>query len=149
MSAVQQERHGPRLARFATTSVVCTVLTQLILWVLVAALDWHGGRANIVAVLLTTIPSYLIAKHWVWGQKGPSRRHGRDMSVFWATSLAGLTLSTVLASVVYRFAPYAWAVSLANLTGFGLLWYARYAIFHSYLFADNDVAEPMDEVAAS
>jgi putative flippase GtrA len=135
--------HGSRLARFATTSVICTVLTQVLLWLFVGVLGWSGGPANIVAVLLTTVPSYLFARHWVWRSEAAKGNAGRDVGIFWATSLLGLLLSTLLAAAFYRVAPYAWSVSLANLVAFGALWYARYALFHTYVFTtvvDDDAS---------
>jgi putative flippase GtrA len=130
--------HSLRLARFATTSIICTVLTQILLWLFVGVLGWDGGPANIVAVLLTTVPSYLFARHWVWRSEAVKGNTGRDVGIFWATSLLGLLLSTLLASAFYRVSPHAWAVSLANLLAFGALWYARYSLFHTYVFAPAD-----------
>jgi putative flippase GtrA len=137
MSAVntlRSERHGNRLARFAMVSLVCTALTQILLWLFIGALSWSGGAANVVAVALTTVPSYLAARHWVWGAERFGGRVGRDMSIFWATSLAGLVLSTVLAAIAFRITPHAWAVSLANMSGFGALWVVRYMILDTHVF---------------
>jgi putative flippase GtrA len=135
--------HGARLARFATTSVICTLLTQALLWFFIGALGWNGTMANIVAVLLTTVPSYLFARHWVWRSEVAKGNTGRDVGIFWATSLLGLLLSTLLASAAYRVSPHAWTVSLANLTGFGVLWYVRYSLFHTYVFAAAEDEAPV------
>jgi putative flippase GtrA len=136
--------HGVRLARFATTSIICTVMTQVLLWFFVGVFGWDGGPANVVAVILTTVPSYLFARHWVWRSEAVKGNAGRDVGIFWATSLLGLLLSTLLAAAFYRVSPHAWSVSLANLLAFGALWYARYSLFHTYVFAQAD-----DEASAN
>lgn len=110
-------------------------MTQSLVWWLVGALYWHGTPANITAVCLSSIPAFMITRRWVWNCRQSKASLRRQAGVFWAMSLAGLVISTILATAMFMVYPHAWAVSLANLAGFGLLWFVRFFVLDHYLFA--------------
>lgn len=120
--------------RFVTVSISSTLLTLALVWWFVGALGWAGGRANFVAVCVSSVPSYLATRHWVWGMVRGNHSFRGEVLPYWGMSLLGLALSTVLAWLAYRVYPQAWAVSAANIAGFGALWVVRFLVFDRYLF---------------
>ena len=126
-----------RLARFASVSFGATLATQAILWLLVAVWRWHGAPANLVAVSAVSVPAYLANRHWVWERDRGQHSLRGEVLPYWSMSLAGLILSTLFAWLAYRATPHAWAVSLANLAGFGVLWFAKFRIFDRFIFGPS------------
>jgi putative flippase GtrA len=125
-----------RLLRFAGVSVLGTLTTQIVLWLLVGHWNWHGAPANVVAVLLVSIPTYLANRHWVWDRERGQHSFRGEVLPYWAMAIAGLALSTVFAWIAYRSTPHAWAVSAANMAGFGVLWLAKFFLFERFVFGD-------------
>ena len=52
------------------TSGFGVVTTQIFLIVFLYVLDWKPITANFLAVTLTSVPVFLLNKHWVWGKRG-------------------------------------------------------------------------------
>ena len=130
-----------KLVRFAGVSLLGTLITQILLFVLVDGFGWAGVPANVVAVVVSTVPAYFLNRAWVWGHEGQHSLH-RQVLPYWGLSLAGLLISTFFAWLAYRAVHRGWAVSLANLGGFGLLWVVKYRVLDRYLFHPNASSSP-------
>ena len=137
------ERFRGKALRFMSVSVIGTVLTQVQLVLYVNILDWNPGVANVVAVTLTCIPGYFLVKFWVWRHKDRSALH-REAVAFWGMNLAGLALSTLFVVLADRITDAPWAVNVANLAGFGVLWVAKFIVLDEYLFKSEHA--PLVEV---
>lgn len=147
-SLIQQlwATHGIRLLKFAAVSMVGVVLGQSLLFLFHSVLGWRAGVANFFAVVLSTIPSYLLNRAWVWGKTGSHT--GTEVTVFWAMAMLGLVLSTVATSWVDSRYDSALLVQFANLASFGVLWFAKYLVLDKYLFgADAQTDQPPHEGA--
>jgi putative flippase GtrA len=127
-------RFRGKALRFATVSVCCTLLTQALLFVFVDGWGWNGATSNVVAVCIASIPGYLGNRAWVWGKRG-DHSVSREALPYWAMNIAGLVLSTIFAAIAYRIYDAGWAVSVANMAGFGTLWVAKFLVLDEYLFA--------------
>ncbi|CAN5195313.1 hypothetical protein BH24ACT1_BH24ACT1_13050 [soil metagenome] len=127
--------------RYSMVSVVCVAVSQLVLITCNALLDWSAVPSNLMAVSIGAIPSYILNRAWVWGKRGPSHLW-REVAPFWAFALLGLVFSTLLVHLAASWNDSTVVVSLANLSGFGLLWVAKYLFLNSLLFA-----VPADESA--
>jgi putative flippase GtrA len=126
-----------RLLRFAGVSLLGTVGTQMLLWLLIEHWGWRGAPANLSAVSAMSLPSYWANRHWVWNrQRGQHSLRG-EVLPYWGMAFAGLVLSTVFAWLAYRSFPHAWAVSVANLAGFGVLWVGKFALFDRFIFGHD------------
>ena len=145
MSLIDEEQSSRspvgKLVRFAGVSLLGTVTTQVLLFVLIDGFEWSGVPANITAVLVSTVPGYFLNRRWVWGHAGEHSLH-RHVLPYWGLSLAGLLLSTIFAWFAYRAVDSGWAVSLANLGGFGLLWVVKYRVLDRYLFPSPGSSDP-------
>lgn len=135
----RQLGHRPalaRLARYGAVSAIGVLVTQVTLLLCVIALGMASASANVVAVTTGAVPSYLINRAWVW-QRRDSHSLGREVLPFWAMALAGLALSTFTVAWADRqFDGAPLALSLANISAFGVLWSAKFVVLDKVLFAD-------------
>jgi putative flippase GtrA len=129
-----------KLLRYSMTSVVGVVLGQSLLQLFYSVLDWPAVAANVAATTISTGPVYLINRYWVWKKKtGNSLR--REVVPFWGMSFLGLALSSLIVYVVERRTEAPLAISLANLSGFGVLWVAKFIVLDRVLFAQHEHSE--------
>lgn len=86
---------------------------------------WPGGAANVFAACLMSVPAYLLSRAWVWEVDG---RHDmrRQVLPFWAITLAGLVVSTLMAALADRAFGAGLAVNLASLVGYFIVWVAKF-----------------------
>ena len=130
-------RFRGKTVRYLGLSAIGTILTQVQIFLYVQALGWNGALANFVAVSVSTVPGYFLAKYWVWQQRAGQGSARREALPFWVLNLAGLALSTVFAAIADHYSSEWWAISLANLAGFGVLWVAKFLILDEYLFKSD------------
>lgn len=121
-------------------SVVNVVVGQSLLVLFHGVLGWPGVAANISAVCLSTVPAYLMMRHWVWGQKG-SHRLGAEIVPFWTMATIGLVMSTIAVAWADSRFDSTIAVNLANITAFGLVWVCRFFILDHLMWADRVVVD--------
>jgi putative flippase GtrA len=92
--------------------------------------------SNVFAVGLSAIPAFLVLRRWVWGKVG-QHSVAREILPFWIYTFLGLALSTVLVAAVEKRWESALAVSLANLSAFGVLWVTKFLLLERWMFADR------------
>ena len=90
---------GKRFLLYAAVSGVATIITQVVLATLHGVVGWRASVSNIIAVCVATPVSYYMNRAWVWGKRGRSKI-GKEVAPFWAFSIAGLFLSTLLVGLV-------------------------------------------------
>ena len=122
-----------KLLRYSGVSIVAIAVTQSSLWIGLVVIHWPAVGANIVAVSIGALPAYLLNRSWVWRR---TERHSvRDEILpFWAYSLAGLALSSVLVGIADQWSSSTPIVMLANLTTYGLLWVGKFFLLEKILF---------------
>lgn len=130
------EQHGRRLMRYAGVSVIGVIVGQTLLFMFYEAIGLGATSANVLAVMIGTVPSYLLNRAWVWGKSG-SHSVRAEIVPFWGMAVLGLVLSTVLVAVVSRYTDAWLMINAANLSAFGSLWLAKYVILDRVLFADE------------
>ena len=123
----------PKFVRYSGVSVVAVVVTQLTLLLCHRSLGWPGVTSNIVATAVGAIPAYLLNRRWVWGLTG-SHSVRREIVPFWTYTFVGLLFSTALVAAADKVWDSALALSLANLTAWGLLWIGKFLVFDRLLF---------------
>ena len=136
-----------RPIRYAMVSVVAVAVSQLVLLTTNGLLGWSAITSNLTAVMIGSIPSYLLNRAWVWGKTGKNH-FWREVVPFWALALLGLGFSTLLVAIAHGWNEATWVVSAANLVAFGILWVAKYLVLDALLFrvAPSDVV-PADLTA--
>jgi putative flippase GtrA len=88
--------------------------------------------ANVVGVAVSTIPAYFINRYWVWSKKDANSIK-REVVPFWIMSFLGLLLSTIIVSAVDD-ADNKLLISAANLSGFAILWVAKFFVLDKFMF---------------
>ena len=128
----------------ACKAVVAVGCSQIILVFCNSVLGMAFVTSNLTAVTLSSVPSYLLNRAWVWGRTG-SHDVLREVVPFWIFAFVGLAFSTLLVHLADRYSDATIVLSLANLTAFGILWIAKYLILDALLFSallgDDDDAE--------
>jgi putative flippase GtrA len=128
-----------KLVRFGMVSVVGVVITQVLLILFHGILDIGAIVSNLVAVSLSSAPVFLLNKRWVWGKDG--RSHFRkEVLPFWGFTLLGLLLSTVLVAIADHISNRTWPVLVANISGFGIVWLAKFLFLDSVIWGDDAAA---------
>jgi putative flippase GtrA len=123
-----------KLIRYTGVSVIATLVSQAMLFALVDGAGLDGAPANVITVLCTSILSYLLNRAWVWGHRDAHSLR-RELLPYWGMSALGLIVSTVLAWLAYEhLAEAGWAVSLANMAGFAMIWGIKYVVLDRIVF---------------
>jgi len=122
--------------RYISVSVFTAPLGQVLLFLFVEIINLSAFTSNVLAVLVATIPNYLLNRFWVWEIKNPhSFRH--EILPYWAIAFLGLIISTafvVLADSIWSI----WiALNIANAVAYALLWVAKYFILEMYIFSET------------
>jgi putative flippase GtrA len=126
-----------KLLRFGMVSVVGVALTQAMLVLFHGVWNVGALTSNLLAVSLSAIPVFLLNKRWVWGRGGRSHLR-KEVLPFWLFTLLGLFLSTVLVVVADHISDRTWPVLLANLTGFGIVWLAKFLFLDAVIWGDAE-----------
>ena len=125
-------------------SAIAIVVSQTVLVVAHAILDWSPIVSNVVAVAVSSIPSYLLNRAWVWGKTG-SHNVFREIVPFWTFAFVGLGLSVLFVWMAAKWSDATIVVSAANLSAFGILWVGRYIILDQLLFVALEHVHEEDE----
>ena len=140
---------GRRMIRYASTSLICVAITQVLIIVFYRGAQWTEVESNLAATMLTSVPAYLLNKYWVWGKRGrPHMR--REVIPFWLFTVAGWILSTVTVALAsdHVGTPHSilrtLAVMAASIAGFGILWVLKYLFLDKIMFG-SDHHTPYDE----
>jgi putative flippase GtrA len=119
--------------KYSMVSAIAIVCSQTILVIAHAVLDWDPVVSNVVAVAISSIPSYLLNRAWVWGKTG-SHDVFREIIPFWTFAFVGLGLSVLFVWAATKWSDATIVLSAANLSAFGILWVARYIVLDQLLF---------------
>jgi putative flippase GtrA len=153
---------GMKILRYSAVSAIGVVMTVTLFTIinliripsaghgfLVSEHHVRPWFSNVVAVGLTTIPTYYLNRAWVWGKRGKSHL-GKEVLPFWVFSFAGLGLSTLFVAVANhgkhgKPTPlHQLGLNFAQLAGFGILWVARFFVLDKLMFGKTHV--PHDDV---
>ena len=133
-----------KLIKYASVSVISTIVSQVTLILCSACItSCPKCRANIVANVLATIPSYVLNRRWVWGKSGKSH-FWKEVAPFWILSFVGLAFSSLAVWLAGEFARYhhlnhldtSTLVNLANLLSFAILWMVKFVIYNKLFHVD-------------
>lgn len=120
-----------KLAKYSTASAVAILVSVPVLAIAYGPLGWLA--ANLLSVSCGAVPNYLINRRWTWHQTGKNRLWG-EVIPFWVMSVLGMILSLF----AVNYADERWgtkvAVVAAQLTGFGVLWLAKFLILDKVMW---------------
>lgn len=120
-----------RILKYVAASMCGVVIGQTCLQIALVFLE--PVPANVVAVTISTVPAYVINRYWVWAKKDANSIK-REVVPFWTMSFLGLLLSTLIVHWVEQETDARLVISAANLSGFGLLWVAKFFVLDRFMF---------------
>ena len=128
--------------KFAAVSIISTIVSQSALFFFITIssnlnrreLGWIA--ANIAAVIVGTVPSFILSKKWVW-EKNDRTRFFSQVAPFFMISFVGLIFSTLLVGLASIFFSTPIVANLANLVGYGILWVFRFTILDRFIFSGS------------
>lgn len=132
-----------KVFRYGMVSAVGVVVAQVLLTILYKFLGMNPTFANIVAVSISALPCYVLSKQWVWGKSGKSHLL-KEVVPFWAFAFFGLLLSTLLVHFVKQHTDSLVWINGASLSGFGVLWVARFFVLDRLIWRTHHHT-PLDE----
>lgn len=121
-----------RILKYAAASLVGVTVgsTTLLLFL---ALDVHPVLANFLSVAISSVPAYIVNRYWVWEKKDANSLK-RELVPFWAMAFLGLLLSTLFVNWAKDRTEKELLILAANLSGFGVLWVAKFFVLDKFLF---------------
>jgi len=139
---------GDLAIKYSAVSVIGVTITQSLLFLFVGLLDYNPTWSNVVAVMITAVPVFLLNKWWVWSHDGKISFR-RELLPFWVFTGAGLLLSTLLVTVAHSINDDSTIlVMLANIGGFGILWVAKFLFLDKVMFGHSELDEVLSQESA-
>ena len=156
ITAFRRTEHFRRIWKYASVSVVSTLVTQVVL--LLTYNVWDVGPAwvcNVIATVVAAIPAYYLNRTWTWGKKGRSNIMA-EVVPFWTIALVALLLSTLAVWGAGHWADdfrkgsldRAVIINGANLVTYAVLWTARYFVLNRFLFGTAGTGSVATTVSA-
>jgi putative flippase GtrA len=154
LRAMGRTEAGRKTLRYAAVSLVAIAVNQLTLVLCYGLLHWDGDRAvraQLVAFVTSTIPSYYLNRMWVWGKSGKSHMW-KEVAPFWAIGLVQLLISVVFVQWAQRAVERSTDSHLLRTGGimfnslfiYGLMWVAKFMFFNKVLFAHRPMSPGLE-----
>jgi len=121
------EEHGMKLLRYCGVSVVNVITGNGALLFCLEVLETHRLVAVLVAWLVSTIPAYLLSRHWVWQQSG-SNSIKSEVAPFWILALIGLGFSGFCIWIAGLFTENSFVLLGVNFCAYGVVWVVKYVV---------------------
>jgi putative flippase GtrA len=146
LAALWEDRHDQiaLLARYATTSVVAFGVSEIVLLLLYGKGIAGATVSAVIANLAGTVPSYLMSRYWIWKNADRSRA-GRQVVLYWATSIVFITLTSLSTGAIAKLAPAGHRMHLEVVAiGFPAItivfWVAKLFVYQRVIFRKTESA---------
>ncbi len=132
---------GALFSRYTASSLVALATSEVALILLFGTGLVAAGPAAVIAFFCGAIPNYVLNRSWVWQRRG-GRRVGREFVPYVLVSLATLLLAALATTIAARVAPGGETaqtvfVAIVYLVANGVLFVAKFGIYHVFLFGDG------------
>jgi putative flippase GtrA len=121
------EEHGTKILRYCGVSVVNVITGNGTLLICLEVFELHRLVSVLIAWMVSTIPAYLLSRHWVWQQRGANSMRS-EVAPFWILALIGLGFSGLCVWIAGFFTESSLALMVVNLGAFGVVWVAKYLV---------------------
>lgn len=145
---------GRKKIRYAGVSAIFVPIGQLMVQVLNYFTHYEAWKCILITASILTIPNYFANKLYVWRYTSKDKLRTQIL-VFWVAAMLGTgfamglaTISEHLTREASKFWQGAW-LFVAQLTGYGIVWVARYVFLDRWLFKVTHHGEepPPEELA--
>ncbi len=138
-SAWGRESLAARLSRYTAGSIVAFAVSEVALIVFFGAGLVGAAAASVLAFVAGAIPNYFLNRSWVWKRRGRISVH-RELVPYVLVSVVTLAVAAIATSAAAAAAPSGRGaetlfVAAAYLATYGLLFVAKFAVYHRYIFA--------------
>ena len=152
--AIGKKQFERKPVRYAAVSAIAIVISQTTLAFGYGLLRWDGKlafRAQLLAFVTSSFPSFYLNRMWVWGKGGKSH-FLKEVFPFWAIGFGQLLISLVFikwsqAKIESRYSSHlirTIGFLFSNLFVFGVMWVGKYIFFNKVLFKHQaEGAEPI------
>lgn len=125
-----------KVIRFAAVSAITVPIGMTLLWLFLRG-DRTPLIANLMAVSISTVPSYLLNRYWVWQKKGKNSI-AREVAPFWIMAFIGLMVSTFFIWIADQFTDLNIVFLTVNFMSFGVVWVMKFFVLERFLFGNSD-----------
>lgn len=125
--------HGRRFMKYCSVSVFNVALGQGLLLFFHSIVGFAGWLANISAIVVGTVPSYLLSRRWVWEKRGNHSLRG-EMLPFWGLNFVGAALSTLFVGVADVLWDNALLLVVASIGAWSIVWIVKYVTMDRMVF---------------
>ncbi|MEZ5207129.1 MAG: GtrA family protein [Acidimicrobiales bacterium] len=101
-------------------------------------------EANVLSVMVSSVPAYYMNRAWVWGKRGKSHLK-REVLPFWFFVVAGLILSTIAIHFAEDHTENKFVILFVQLCAFGVLWVLRFFLLDRLFHLEADAPPGDDE----
>lgn len=126
--------HGLKFLRYSGVSVFNVVLGQSLLLFFYKIVGFEAVTSNLLAVAIGTLPSYFLARKYVWAKSG---KHSltREVLPFWGLNVLGTILSTLAVHLADRLSDGNFiAVNAGSIFAWGIVWVVKYLLLDKAIF---------------
>ena len=145
---------GRKQIRYAGVSIVFVPLGQIFVQILHATTSLKDYQSILIVAAILTVPNFYANKRFVW-QDTNKDRVKTQVTVFWVAAMLGTGFAMALAALADhltrnsgKITQAAW-LFIAQLTGYGIAWIARYFVLDKWIFkATHHGEEPTEAEVA-
>lgn len=135
-----------RVLRYAVTSGLCTVVSEVMLVSLVGTKSLGATSAALLANVAGGILSYLLSRYWIWAEAERTRTV-RQLVLYWATTAVSWLASTLVTRVVaHHVALIGWerlvVIGAAFFATFAVLWMVKFSVYQRFVFTRSAQDQP-------
>lgn len=147
---------GKKLIRFTSVSVISTIVSQGLIFILFGITRWLGViEATVVSNCLATIPAYNLNRRWTWGKSGKSHLV-KEVLPFWGMSALGIAGSFFMSLGAKAIVDgsyfvhggqhhHHWIALLivmaANFLAFAIFWVLKLLVFNRIFHVPSELVE--------
>lgn len=128
------EQHSAKFMRYCGVSVFNVLMGQSLLLLFFKGFGLRPIPSNLLAVGVGTLPSYFLARKFVWAKTG---RHSltREVLPFWGLNGLGTLLSTLSVHVAATLSNDNFiAVNVGSICAWGFVWVVKYLLLDKAVF---------------
>lgn len=132
------KENARKLIKYGATSIVALGVSETVLLTLYGSGVLNATADAFIGNLAGTVPSYLMSRYWVW-RTSARNRVGRQVVLYWMTSLTSMVLTSVATGAVAEVAPPGHFLHLLVVgTGFVAvsltLWVTKFLVYEHLIF---------------
>ncbi|MEZ5231952.1 MAG: GtrA family protein [Acidimicrobiia bacterium] len=141
--------HGVKFMRYCGVSVFNVVLGQTLLLFFFKVVGLRAINANLAAIAVGTLPSYYLARRFVWAKTG---KHSltREVLPFWGLNGLGTLLSTLAVHLAEAASSGNYlAVQSASIAAWFSVWVIKYLLLDRAIFRHQQAQAAAEEAVAA